>query len=95
MAIYNPAEITVTSTATLLFTASDGMDDAMAGADLVVYNSHATIDIFVGGSDVTAAKGIPVAAGKSISFSNLMPGEDVYAIVSSTSSAARVLATGT
>lgn len=82
------SSVTVTTSATLLFQAdADGTEVVLFNNDHGV-GGHTT---YVGPSDVTAATGLPVEAGASLSF-RLRPNEAVYGIASTGSHEIRVMA---
>jgi hypothetical protein len=89
------AAVTVATTATLLATGGGGAVDAAYDRKTTVTVKPATAgtgdSVFVGGSGVTAASGIPLGGG--ISF-DLDAGEALYGIVASGTVAVRVLEHG-
>lgn len=97
MAVKSTA-VTVATTATRLDTAVEAVSstrsDAIAGQGVLVWNDGAAT-IYLGGSDVTTANGVPVPAGTwspAIELAEL--GEGLYGIVASGTVAARVLESG-
>lgn len=72
--------VTVTTTATRLDTTDE--TDSVSGSSLVVYN-NGSATVYVGGSDVTTANGLPVAASAWGPGVDLDPGEAWYGIVAS------------
>lgn len=76
MGAFRTAAVSVGTTATKLNTFSD---DNRADFDALIYNNGAST-VYVGGSDVTAASGIPLAAGLSLS---VRVESDLYGIVAS------------
>jgi hypothetical protein len=89
MAIISSAN-TLSVTSELVFTAVNGHADALES--VTVHNNDATILVYVGGSDVSTANGLPVAAGTAITL-NLIQGDAVYAVAASGTPEIRVLST--
>lgn len=84
--------VSVATTPTRLDTIDE--TDGASGSRVFVHNNGATT-IFIGGSGVTIANGIPVAAG--VTFPDALPlatGEGVYGVVAAATAEARVLETG-
>lgn len=82
---------TVSTTATRLDTASES--DHVAGQSLVFYN-NGSVTIYMGGSGVTTAAGVPVPAGSWSPSVDVQSDEGVYGIVAAGTAEARVLEVG-
>lgn len=90
MAIKTPTAVTVTNAATALVDTTGTTSDPQP---VLVYNSDASVVVYLGGSDVTAATGIPLAALATMSFA-LGSGDDLYGITSASTAAVRILKRG-
>lgn len=84
--------VSVTTSATRLDTVDDTAD-RQAGQSCAVYNNGAVI-VYLGGSDVATASGVPVAAGSWGPSFDLATGDGLYGIVGSGTCDVRVLETG-
>jgi len=89
MAIKSEAEALSTSSE-LLTTATNGHSDAPTG--LIIWNDDASITVYVGGSDVSTANGMPILAQTYLSM-DLMAGDEVYMIAASGTPSVRFLYT--
>lgn len=65
---FKTAAVSVGTTATRLTTFDPKYNDSDGAYDVLIVNNGAAT-VYVGGSDVTTANGIPVAAGASLSVS--------------------------
>lgn len=86
--------VSVTTSATRLDTpgqAAIGVESARQA--LAVYNAG-SVTIYLGGSDVTSANGIPVTAGQHYAVAGLTQADALYAIAASGSQDVRVLEAG-
>jgi hypothetical protein len=88
----NSRAVTVTDAATRLDASTDG-DDSMAGQAIAVYNNGAST-VYLGGSTVTTATGVPVAASSWGPGMELSISDQLYGIVASGTVEVRVLETG-
>lgn len=86
--------VSVTTTATRLDSGSDA-EDRVYGSSLSFYNESA-VTVYLGGSDVTTANGVPVPADSwSPGLDLYLTTDDaVYGIVAAGSAEVRVLETG-
>jgi hypothetical protein len=82
--------VSVTSSATLL---SDDQVDSVSGFSIAVAVPSAGTTIYVGGSDVTAANGFPIAATEKFS-TGADPGEKLYGITASGTQSVNVFEQG-
>lgn len=79
--------VSVATTATVLVTGIGNLQDARPW---LIHNAGAAV-VYIGGSDVTTANGIPVAIGEKVT--GFAPAnESLYGIVASGTEAVRVLA---
>lgn len=83
--------VTTAAGGTLLFSPTFGSVTAPRG--VLVRNAHATEAVFLGGSGVTAAAGLTLAAGASLPLA-LVAGDDLYAICVTGPCSVEVLRTG-
>ena len=87
------AAVTVTTSATRLDTQADATRTFEGGFQSTVTVYPAAQTVYVGGSDVTTANGMPIAAGAYASF-DLGPDDQLWGVVAATTDATRVLQTG-
>lgn len=80
--------VSVTASATLVATPTNASNTDPI--PITIYNDG-SIPVYVGGSAVTSAIGIPIAAGSAASLQLSAAGELVYAITTSGSCTVRVL----
>lgn len=91
MALQTPTPVTVTTAATLIATPTGGTSyDPTA---ITLYNASSTVVVYLGGSDVTAAAGVPLAALGTVSFT-LSAENVIYGITSSSTASVRILQVG-
>lgn len=91
MPLTTPTAVTVTTTAGLIATPTGGTNaDPIS---IVLHNDDAAVVVYLGGSDVTAATGSPLAAGAKAFFS-LPQGSPIYGITSASTASVRVLQEG-
>lgn len=84
--------VTVTTSATPLDTVDDTAD-GLRGQDFIMYNNSA-VTVYLGGSDVTTANGLPIAAGSWSPGYTLSMADTRYGIVASGTADVRVDETG-
>ena len=87
MALKSVASVQSTASK-LIFTSTNGINGAPES--LLIQNNDASIIVYIGGEDVTASNGMPIAASASISI-DLISGERVYAIGASGTPELRLL----
>ena len=83
--------VTVATTATRL-DSTDETDDR-SGSSIAVYNAS-SVTVYIGGSDVTTANGVPVSASSWSPGIDLGGNEALYGIVASGTAAVNVLEAG-
>lgn len=83
--------VTVATTATRLDTADK--TDSFGGSSIAAYNESG-VTVYLGGSDVTTANGVPVPAATWGPGMDLQPGEALYGIVAAATAAVRVIEQG-
>lgn len=75
--------VTVSTTAVRLDTAAADKDP-QDGSQIFVYNNNGgAVVLYVGGSDVTSANGVPIANATSLRFVPMMRGDALYGIAAS------------
>lgn len=84
--------VSVGTTATRLDATADTSDDVRHQSSAIYNNGSATV--FLGGADVTTANGFPLAAGTSMSISDLELGDELYGRVASGTVEVRVFEVG-
>lgn len=82
--------VTVATTATQLDSTTDGY---RSSPSLALYNSSA-VTVYIGGSDVTTANGLPIPASSWSPGFGLGEGEGIYGVVAADTAAVRVIETG-
>lgn len=85
------AVVTATTTAAAV-TATDS--DDLRGQGLVFKNTGPTNTAYLGGSDVTAANGYPIAPGEALTLNAASSGDAPYLITSTSTTTVAVLRTG-
>lgn len=83
--------VSVGTTATVID--SEGETDGKSGTSLAIYNNGAAT-VYIGGSDVTTANGVPVAAGTWGPGMDLAARDRLYGIVASGTVEVRVIEAG-
>jgi hypothetical protein len=79
------------SRAVSVATTATALHDANTQGSMLVFNNHSAT-IYVGGADVSAVNGMPVAAATGISFDYKFG--EVYAIVAAATADVRILELG-
>lgn len=85
--------MSVTSAAVSVGTTATALNPADADAQAVLIQNKGTVEVFIGGSNVTTTIGAGLAAGAEKSM-DLSAGEVVYGIVASGTADVRVFRTG-
>lgn len=84
--------VTVTTTAGIVITGADTAgEDTTDAKGVLIKNTHASITIYIGGSDVDSTHGYPVLAGEALPLGGVGAGDLLYAVAASSTVVVAIL----